>query len=99
MEFDWDDAKATANRRKHGVSFDEAVTVLFDPFVITSPDAMHSDADERERSVGVSSRLRVLLVVHTARDGDTIRLISARRASRQEAHDYEEEVERRLRCE
>ena len=96
MQFNWDAAKAIQNRQKHGVTFDEAASVIFDPFAITTDDEEHSEHEWRERTIGPSSRFRILIVVHTERSGDVLRIISARKADRQEAIDYEEEVKRRL---
>jgi len=97
LKFEWDAAKAAANRRKHGVLFEEATTVFFDPFAITVPDLEHSDERERrEKTTGVSSKLRVLVVVHVERMNDRIRIISARKASGQESRNYEEEVKTKL---
>lgn len=96
MKFDWNPAKAAVNVRKHGVSFEEASEVFFDPFMITVDDHEHSQEEQRERSIGVSARRRVLLVVHTRREVDMIRIISARKATRQEVQDYEAEVKERL---
>ena len=88
MEFAWDWRKAERNRRKHGVTFDEAVTVFFDPRELMIYDPDHSIGEERFLSVGMSSAGR-LLVVGYAEGGDTIRLIFARRASVPERMDYE----------
>ena len=85
MRFEWDDAKADANREKHGVSFEEAQTVFFDEEAILYDDPDHSVDEERFLLVDLSSRLRVLVVVHCAREGgEAIRIISARRATRRE---------------
>ena len=97
MKVDWDVRKAATNLRKHGVSFEEAASVLFSDFAITTPDVKHSDeGDARERTIGISQRLRVLVVVHTERVDGLIRIISARKATRQEASDYAEEVKIRF---
>jgi hypothetical protein len=97
MKFDWDARKAAANRRKHGVSLEEASSVFFDPFAITVPDIEHStERERRERTTGISTRLRVLVVVHVERIDDVIRIISARKASKAETHDHEEEVQKRI---
>lgn len=89
MEFEWDRAKARRNLRKHGVSFEEAVTVLADPFDLTISDPDHSVTEERFVSIGQSSMGRVLVVGYTER-GSKIRVIFARRATSPERHDYEE---------
>jgi uncharacterized DUF497 family protein len=89
LEFEWDDNKARTNLAKHGVSFEEASTVFADALSITIPDPAHSQAEARFIILGHSHRQRLLVVVHTER-GDKIRLISARRASRNERKQYEE---------
>ncbi|MBI5511616.1 MAG: BrnT family toxin [Deltaproteobacteria bacterium] len=85
LTFTWDDAKDRLNRKKHGVSFDEAATI-FDGFplaVFADPD--HSEDEDRYIAVGVSRKARVLLVVHCENEhGTEIRIISARKATRQE---------------
>ncbi len=84
LVFDWDDNKAKANQAKHGVSFDEARTIFGDPLLLTFLDDEHSDAEDHFISIGYSSRLRILLIVHTEHDsGDVpvIRIISGRRAT------------------
>ena len=83
MKFEWDPPKAMANLRKHGVSFDEAMTVFADEESITIPDPDHSEGEERFLVVGSSSRGRVLVVSHAER-GENIRIISARRADARE---------------
>ena len=87
--FAWDPAKAAANRKKHGVDFHEAASVLQDPLSTTFPDPQHSFLERRFISIGVSSRQRVLVVSHTE-EGDVVRIISARRAKRHERSFYEE---------
>lgn len=87
MDFEWDDAKASANDRKHGVSFEEAKTVFDDPKVIIVYDEAHSTDEERWIALGISNRGRLLVVSHTYRDG-AIRIISARRATKAEARHY-----------
>ena len=89
LQFEWDDNKARTNLAKHGVSFEEATTVFADALSITIPDPAHSQAEDRFIILGHSHRRRLLVVVHTER-GDRIRLISARRASRNERKQYEE---------
>ena len=81
--FEWDQAKATANRRKHGVTFEEAATVFLDPLqrILDDPDS--SRDEDRVLLFGVSFALRALLVVHVER-GERIRIISARLATRKE---------------
>ncbi|HEU4699400.1 MAG TPA: BrnT family toxin [Gemmatimonadales bacterium] len=91
LRFTWDPAKAAANRRKHGVSFEEAATAFGDPFALTIRDPDHSTAGEhRFILLGRSERQCLVVVVHVER-GPTLRLISARLATRRERHAYEEE--------
>ena len=90
VTIEWDPAKARANRRKHGVTFEEAATVFNDPLSSTIPDPMHSESEERFVIVGQSIQQRLLIVVHTDR-GDHIRIISARLANPHERKTYEEE--------
>ena len=87
--FEWDPVKAAANAEKHGVSFDEAVTVFQDPLARIHPDPDHSQLEAREIVVGHSGTQRLLLVAFTDRQGK-IRLISARELTRRERRDYEE---------
>ena len=89
MEFEWDPEKAAANVRRRRVSFNEAATVLEDPLSTTFPDEAHSEGEMRFVTVGVSSSGRLLVVAHTERN-DTIRIISARRATRREREFYEQ---------
>jgi uncharacterized protein len=89
MRFEWDDAKAKSNAIKHGVSFEEAVSVFYDPLAATFPDPDHSVGEPREITVGYSAKLKLLLVCHTERNGSTVRLISARPATRAEKRRHE----------
>ena len=89
LDFEWDKAKASANLRKHGVSFEEAATVFADELSLTIPDPDHSQAEARFILLGTSYLGKMLVVVHTER-GDSIRIISARPASRRERQQYEE---------
>ena len=89
--FEWDPQKAEANRVKHGVSFDEAVTVFLDGNALDGPDLQHSSTEGRFRRLGQAADGRVLMVAYTLRrsgDAETTRLISARRASRRERAAY-----------
>jgi uncharacterized DUF497 family protein len=88
MESEWDDGKATANRRKHRISFDEAVTVFYDPLSATFNEPEHSIGEERYITVGYSSTRRLLVVSYSERD-DGIRIISARRANTKEKRHHE----------
>ena len=92
MEFEWDQSKDRANRRKHGVSFEEAKHI-FDGPVLTRVDDREDYGEVREISLGMLSPDAPLLVVHTARGAKT-RLISARKANRQERKIYYDYLER-----
>ena len=91
MRFEWDPSKAAENLVKHGVSFEEAATVFRDTLSATGADPDHSFSEERFITFGISSDGRLLVVAHTDRDDDTIRIISARRATPHEREIYEEE--------
>lgn len=89
MKFEWDTAKAKANVRKHGVSFDEAGSAFLDQLALSGPDPDHSMDEPRYITFGMSSLGRLLAVFHTHRPG-VIRIISARRVTRAERKLYEE---------
>ncbi len=89
MQIIWDARKAAANRKKHGVSFEEAATVFADPLSLTGADPDHSVGEHRWITFGESVRGRLLAVAHTD-EGDIIRVISARLATRHEKRLYEE---------
>jgi len=89
VQFEWDPDKATANLRRHRVDFSEAAGALEDPLSTTFPDEAHSEQETRFLTIGASHRGRILVVAHTERD-DTIRIISARRATRREREFYEQ---------
>ena len=89
LEFEWDPVKAELNLKEHGVSFDEATTIFRDTLSITISDPDHSDYEDRFIDIGVSHRMRLLVVSYTERK-DKIRIISARRATRAERKNYEE---------
>jgi uncharacterized DUF497 family protein len=87
-DFEWDEAKAEANLRKHGVAFEEALTALADPRALEAPDLVEP---KRFVTIGRSDLLRVLFVVHAeSSPGGRIRIISARKASRAQRKAYEE---------
>ena len=89
LRFEWDDRKATANEKKHGVSFEEARSVFFDEQATLIDDPDHSGNEERFILLGRSSVLRLLLVCHCYRSGgDVIRIISARKATALESKSY-----------
>jgi uncharacterized DUF497 family protein len=90
LRFEWDPTKDQANRRKHRVSFAEAESVFVDEHARLLDDPDHSEDEDRFILLGLSSRFRVLVVVHTYRgDEDVIRIISARRATRAERAYYD----------
>ena len=89
IKFDWDPAKAASNLRKHDVSFEEAQSVFYDEFAIQFYDELHSTSEERFLMLGMSSGAHLLLVCHCERDsGGVIRIISARKATKQESSFY-----------
>ncbi|HEY9693826.1 MAG TPA: BrnT family toxin [Oculatellaceae cyanobacterium] len=88
MKFQWDRDKASSNAKKHGVSFEEAVTVFGDPLALTISNPDHSVGELRLLTTGHSRWQRLLVVSHTEREGE-VRLISARLATRQERRNYE----------
>ena len=93
LRFEWAPAKAAANRRKHDVSFEEAQSVFLDEQALLIADPEHSVGEERFVLLGMSARLRLLVVVHAYWDPTgVIRLITARKANRRESRAY---IERR----
>ena len=88
MRFSWDPNKDLLNQRDHGVAFQEATTVFGDSLAVTVSDPDHSIGEERFITIGQSSSGRLLVVCHIEQ-GDTIRIISARRATAHERKDYE----------
>ena len=88
MQFEWDQRKAIANYRKHGVAFNDAIAVFFDPLARIFPDPDHSEVEERELMVGYDSAARLLYVSFVERRGN-VRIISARRATAREASTHE----------
>ena len=91
LQFEWDRRKAESNRRKHRVTFEDAVTVFDSPLARIFDDEEHSTAQEqREIVIGTSAKNRVLLVSFTERQPSVVRIISARRATKKERIDYEE---------
>src|SRR5438132_9311783 len=93
MRFEWDDEKANANLKEHGVSFDEAKTVFEDPLYVDFYDPDHSLDEHRYIIIGLSSRKRLLIVSYTERY-DKNRLINAREVTRSEREAYEENQRR-----
>ena len=90
LRFEWDPAKARLNQRKHGVAFEEAQTVFADEDAILLADSAHSAVEDRFYLLGLSARLRVLVVIHCYRSEDgVVRLISARKATTSERAQYD----------
>ena len=89
LRFEWDPRKARSNERKHGVTFDEASTAFADEHALLIPDPDHSEVEDRFILLGLSSSIRLLVVVHVFRDEeDVIRIISARKATSSESRQY-----------
>lgn len=89
LSFEWDGGKSRANEKKHGVSFEEAQTVFLDENAVRFYDPDHSQDEDRFILLGMSSRLRVLVVCHCLRESDSvIRIISARKADKREEKGY-----------
>jgi uncharacterized protein len=89
VTYEWDPIKAQINRRKHGVSFEEAASVFQDAKALTFDDPDHSDEESREMTIGLSTKGRVLFLSHCER-GNGIRIISARKATTKERKQYAE---------
>ncbi len=88
--FEWDPRKDAQNQRKHGVAFEEARTVFADEYALLLDDPDHSASEDRFILLGLSAGFRVLVVVHTYRErDDTIRIISARKATKPERQQYD----------
>jgi uncharacterized protein len=93
LSFEWEPRKARSNDLKHGVSFEEAATAFSDEHGLVVPDPDHSEDEDRHILLGLSSRLRLLVVVHCLRGAEeTIRIISARRATGGERRTYDERL-------
>jgi hypothetical protein len=88
MQFEWDPGKAKRNLKKHGISFEEAVTVFYDPLSATFDDPDHSGEEPRFITIGFSSRGRLIIVAHAER-GEALRIISARPATSRERKKHE----------
>ena len=89
LRFKWDDEKEKINIRKHGISFDEARTVFYDEKAIQFFDPDHSEEEDRFILLGISFKLRILVVCHCFRESETVvRLFSARKADRDEEQEY-----------
>jgi uncharacterized DUF497 family protein len=92
MKFEWDRQKAEINKRKHNVSFEEAVTVFKDTLAFIFDDVEHSKSEHREIIIGTSALRRIILVCFVERVQDTIRIFSARPATKNEIKNYEKNV-------
>lgn len=89
IKFEWDTAKAISNKKKHGVSFEEAQSVFYDEFAVQFFDGDGSASEDRFLMLGFSDEARLLIVCHCERDqGNTVRIISARKATKSESHYY-----------
>ncbi len=89
LRFDWDPKKSSANQKNHGITFEEAQSTFFDEWAILYDDPDHSEDEDRFLLLGMSVRVRILIVSHCYREDDAvIRLISARKANRAEEVEY-----------
>ena len=88
IKFEWNQAKGRSNLKKHGVSFEEAQSVFFDEYAIQFFDSDSSSEEERFLLLGLSENSRILLVCHCEREGEVIRIISARKATSKERKHY-----------
>jgi len=93
--YEWDAEKAKCNLQKHGVTSEEAATVVLESRALTVPDPDRSGGEDREITIGRSSRQRVVFVSHCQR-GDPVRIISARKTTRGERKQYEEGIGKRI---
>ena len=90
IKFEWNTTKATSNKKKHGVSFDEAQSVFYDEFAVQFFDEDNSVSENRFLMLGFSDAARLLIVCHCERDeGNIIRIISARKATKNESNYYQ----------
>lgn len=90
IKFEWDTAKATVNKKKHGVSFEEAQSVFYDEFAVQFLDEDNAESEDRFLILGFSDEARLLIVCHCERDqGSVIRIISARKATKTERKYYQ----------
>ena len=89
LSFEWNEKKNASNKKKHGVSFEEAKSVFTDQFARLISDPDHSDDEDRFILLGTSIHSRLLVVCHCIRVNDSIRIISARKADKQEREIYE----------
>ena len=92
IRFDWDKSKASLNKKKHGIFFEEAVTIFYDDDALESHDPDHSEDEDRFVMLGLSFKARTSVVSHCVREsGSVIRIMSARKATKLEAKKYWEE--------
>ena len=90
IKFEWDSAKAVSNKKKHGISFEEAETVFYDEFAVQFYDDENSESEDRFLMLGFSVDARILIVCHCEREkGKIIRIISARKATKRESEYYQ----------
>lgn len=89
LAFEWDEAKAKSNLKKHKVRFEEGKTIFNDPFLFTFPDNVHSTNEERFINIGISACGHILVLTHTERK-DKIRIINCRKVTARERRFYEE---------
>lgn len=92
MNYEWDEVKEKLNIAKHKVNFSEAKSVFSDEYGLIIFDKDHSNDEERFLLLGMSDKERILLVVHCYKQGDTIRIISARKATKKEKSSYKERL-------
>ena len=95
MIYEWDAEKAKRNLHKHGVTFEDAAAVFLDPLALTFPDPDHSSGEDREITIGRSSRQQIVFVSHCQR-GNRLRIISARKTTRRERKQYEEGIAKKI---
>ncbi len=95
-DFEWDNRKAKSNIRKHKVSFERATTIFRDPNILSIPDEVHSESEERWLTMGLDENGILLVLSHTFKDLSAavcnIRIISARKATKSEDNQYEEGI-------
>jgi len=90
IKFEWDAIKADSNMKKHGISFEEAKSVFYDELAVQFYQNDHAEGEERFLMLGLSSRHKVLMICHCERNsGDIVRIISARKATKNERKFYE----------
>jgi uncharacterized DUF497 family protein len=89
LQFEWDEKKAKINKRKHGITFEEATTAFADELSITIDDPLHSEDEDRLVLIGQSKAFKTLIVIHVEKR-ESIRIISARKATKYEQKFYEE---------